>query len=336
MEFSIADQIADVSMQQPHVLLLGAGASRAALPVGDRNGRMLPVMADFVEVVGLVNILERAGLSWRHRNFEDLYSEFCAGAIDVTLRRSLEDAVFAYFDALVLPDWPTLYDQLILSLRPKDVIATFNWDPFLIQAVLRNGGDAGYPKLLFLHGNVLQGYCVKHNFHGLRGGVCSECDTRLTPVRLLYPIAEKNYEEVPAIRSAWEQVRWSFQNAFMVTIFGYSAPHSDRGAIELLQESWGTSEDRAFEQLEIIDIRDTSELVETWRGFIHTHHYHVRNGFHDSWLAKHPRRTGEAYRKQYMNAAFIDPNPIPNSATIEELRQWFEPLLSAERAASER
>jgi cyclic nucleotide-binding protein len=30
------------------------------------------------------------------------------------------------------PELLTLYDHLVLSLRPKDVIATFNWDPFLI------------------------------------------------------------------------------------------------------------------------------------------------------------------------------------------------------------
>jgi len=34
----------------PHVFILGAGASVAACPDGDRNGRRLPVMANFVEV----------------------------------------------------------------------------------------------------------------------------------------------------------------------------------------------------------------------------------------------------------------------------------------------
>ncbi|MHA1748548.1 MAG: hypothetical protein ACTSXN_02865 [Promethearchaeota archaeon] len=33
---------------------------------------------------------------------------------------------------------PTIYDYLILSLRKKDVIATFNWDPLLVQAAWKN------------------------------------------------------------------------------------------------------------------------------------------------------------------------------------------------------
>jgi hypothetical protein len=38
---------------RPHVVILGAGASLAAFPNGDRNGRRLPLMKDFVDVVAL-------------------------------------------------------------------------------------------------------------------------------------------------------------------------------------------------------------------------------------------------------------------------------------------
>lgn len=30
---------------------------------------------------------------------------------------------------------PTIYDYLLLSLRKKDVVATINWDPLLVQAL---------------------------------------------------------------------------------------------------------------------------------------------------------------------------------------------------------
>jgi hypothetical protein len=33
-----------------------------------------------------------------------------------------------------IPDHVTLYDELLLTLRSKDLIATFNWDPLLLQA----------------------------------------------------------------------------------------------------------------------------------------------------------------------------------------------------------
>jgi hypothetical protein len=42
-----------------------------------------------------------------------------------------------YFAQLELPVEPTIYDALLLSLRDKDAVFTFNWDPFLFQAHLR-------------------------------------------------------------------------------------------------------------------------------------------------------------------------------------------------------
>jgi hypothetical protein len=39
---------------------------------------------------------------------------------------------------LKLPEEATIYDYLVLSLRSPDIIATFNWDPFLYQAFERN------------------------------------------------------------------------------------------------------------------------------------------------------------------------------------------------------
>jgi len=67
----------------------------------------------------------------------------------------LDSAVRKYFGALELPDEPTFYDYLVLSLRPKDAIITFNWDPLLIQAYKRwRHLGRVLPDLIFLHGNV--------------------------------------------------------------------------------------------------------------------------------------------------------------------------------------
>lgn len=59
-----------------------------------------------------------------------------------------------------LPDEPTIYDFLVMSLTNKDLIATFNWDPFLVQAIGRiQKYTDNIPQVAFLHGNVAVGYC---------------------------------------------------------------------------------------------------------------------------------------------------------------------------------
>ena len=56
---------------RPHVIILGAGASRAALPNGDGSGRPILAMNDLVALTGIGELLEALGLRWRDRNFED-------------------------------------------------------------------------------------------------------------------------------------------------------------------------------------------------------------------------------------------------------------------------
>src|SRR5262245_4974494 len=113
-------------MDRPHVVLVGAGASRAACPNGDAQGRHLPVMSDLTETVGLGQLFSRAGID-PSSNFEVAYSSLYDGAADPQLLDGVERRVSDYFRSLVLPSEPTVYDYLVLSLRPKDVIATFNW-----------------------------------------------------------------------------------------------------------------------------------------------------------------------------------------------------------------
>jgi hypothetical protein len=49
---------------------------------------------------------------------------------------------------LELPDHPTVYDHLLLSLRKKDAIFTFNWDPFLLMRTLEISALV-FPKSFF-------------------------------------------------------------------------------------------------------------------------------------------------------------------------------------------
>ncbi|MEO9264135.1 MAG: hypothetical protein ABI282_08560 [Candidatus Baltobacteraceae bacterium] len=74
LEYSQTQEIQDIQVSKPHVVILGAGASRAALPQGDCVGNLLPVMDDLVEICRLDGILASAGFDTK-RNFEELYSE---------------------------------------------------------------------------------------------------------------------------------------------------------------------------------------------------------------------------------------------------------------------
>ena len=55
----------NTSMGRPHVVILGAGASVAAFPDGDKNGRKLPVMNDLVEKLDLDSALEKGASNMR-------------------------------------------------------------------------------------------------------------------------------------------------------------------------------------------------------------------------------------------------------------------------------
>ena len=54
-EVTVEQEIADTSHGRPHVVLLGAGASFAALSKGDKYGRPVPLLRDVAESLKLVD-----------------------------------------------------------------------------------------------------------------------------------------------------------------------------------------------------------------------------------------------------------------------------------------
>ncbi|MEO7859165.1 MAG: hypothetical protein ABIU05_01775, partial [Nitrospirales bacterium] len=176
----------------PHIVLLGAGASRAAFPNGDAAGQPLPVMEDLVDIVGLQPILEQTGLEEaRGKNFEFIYGQLTSEPTYAHKVKEIERRIDSYFTALSLPtNHATLYDRLLVSLRPKDAVFTFNWDPFLFDAYQRNRSAVSLPEIFFLHGNIRIGACLAHDKWGARKGLCPECSQPLADVPLLYPIGQ--------------------------------------------------------------------------------------------------------------------------------------------------
>ena len=163
------------------------------------------------------------------------------------------------------------------------------------------------------------------------GETCPKCGGIVAPTKLLYPVAEKNYHLDGFISAEWKTLHQHLKNAFMISVFGYGAPKSDISAIELMKSAWGHVDQRAMEQTEIIDIRCESDLCETWEPFIHSHHYEIHPSFYESWIANHPRRTGEAYLNQYIESKYINNNSVPKELAFPELWAWFDPLLDIEK-----
>lgn len=334
-QVSVEEEIADPRKVRPHLVLIGAGASRAAFPHGERSGRRLPLMTDFFDILPIGPILDQTDIPWRGKNFEDVYSLLIVRADRSAVREQLERTVDEYFRSLSLPVEATLYDVLLLSLRDKDVIATFNWDPFLIQAFQRSAAlTRNLPHLLFLHGNVLHGVCTEDGVSGVRGARCSRCGRPFSPDRLLFPVGKKDYSTDPGIAMVWDGMRKTLEDALFFTIFGYGAPTSDQDAVALMSNAWGRWQDRQFEQVEIIDIRPPDELHDTWSSFIHTHHYECHARLEESFLFNHPRRSVEAFHNQFIEAKFIANNPVPLGLDLPQLHDWFRPLIEADEAVA--
>lgn len=320
-----------------HVVILGAGASIAStIHNPEPTGKKLPSMDNLIEVVGLVDILNSTGSDCNAGNFEEIYSCLYTKDPNSKTIREIDQRVFNYFSDLCLPATPTIYDYLLLALRPKDLIATFNWDSFLFQAFSRTRRftDA-LPRLSFLHGNVAVGYSAKDQRAGPVGMRSKATGDEFVRTPLLYPVTHKNYNQSEFIAHEWKRIMAWLEKARRFTIFGYGAPMTDVEAVDLMSSAWGDPRQRNMEQIEIIDVQPQEILADRWKRFIHTHHYECFSSYFQSSLSLFPRRTGERFMHQFLpvtpREAFQESNPIPQHFdSLKDLWEWHKPLLDAE------
>lgn len=314
----------------PHVVLLGAGASRACCPNGDATGKALPLMADFVDKVGLRSILKKSNVDIGE-NFESIYSHIHKAGDAKTLQ-ALDEKVREYFLALRLPDTPTLYDYLVLSLRPKDAIVTFNWDPLLPQAYKR-WRHLGHvlPEIFFLHGNVDIGIDLERRASRFLSDAPIN-GFSITPTRLLYPVENKSYNDDPFIADQWQAAAHFMSIAYYATIYGYSAPQSDVEAKSLLLNAWKENPTRELAEFSIVDLRDPVEVETAWSDFIVRTHGGATQDFKSNILRRHPRRSCEAFAFATLQQAPWKEDPFPEAKTLEELEKWVAPLLEEEKS----
>jgi hypothetical protein len=292
-------------------------------------------MNDLIETVGLQSLIEEHSLTGKAKNFEELYSFLINSRECNEVLYMMENAIHTYFAQLGLPEHPTLYDHMLLCLRRKDLIATFNWDPLLPQAmhrIAKRFGQDVLPQVFFLHGNVAMGYCGNHEKPtiGFLGNPCGRCGAPLVRSDILFPVTEKDYTD-PFISRSWKQLKEHLSHAFILTIFGYRAPKTDINAVQLIKSAWGSSASRELEQIEIVDIRPAQELYESWGAMICREHYGIRNDFYQSLAAQHPRRSCEDFREAIMQSNPQEDRPIPRNASWRELEDWVGPLLEQER-----
>lgn len=313
-----------------HVVILGAGASVAAFPNGDANGKRLSTMDNIIELLALDPIIKKSGINISGLNFEQIYSQLNEDNPEEPLLKEIEKVAYQYFESLELPSSPTLYDHLIFSLRPKDIIATFNWDPFLFDAWNRNKDRIPVPTIVHLHGNVRVAHCQDHPTYGEHGMYCPLCERDLVPTRLLYPVTVKDYIKDNFIKTEWEILKKYISQAITLTIFGYGAPTTDKEAVEIMNCAWD-KEKRFIERVEIIDIKDKEVLWEQWEPFIIRTYLDSEKDFYESRLANFPRRTCEALIDATVFGLWVESNPIPKDANFDELLSWAKPLIQAEQ-----
>jgi hypothetical protein len=314
--------------ESPHVVILGAGASRACCPMGDKNGHKLPVMNDFAKVLGIEEMLRKFGQQ-PSDNFESIFSRLHREKNEEAIAQ-LDSVIRAYFSKLELPNEPTLYDYLVLSLRPKDNIVTFNWDPLLPQAFKRwrHLGPI-LPQLTFLHGNVDIGINKEQKFCRF----ISDGETPQGPVEptaLLYPVEKKDYNSDLFVADQWKVATENLQIAYYITVLGYSAPATDVEARELLLNAWQKNRTRSLAQLSIYDIRDPEQVEQSWADFIKDIHGGASQDFEHNYLYMHPRRTCEAFAFATLQQQPWREDRFPRAKTLEELEDWIRPVIAEE------
>ena len=150
---------------------------------------------------------------------------------------------------------------------------------------------------------------------------CPVCWEPFKDVPLLYPVEEKDYSSHPYIRGSWEDAQDLFSEAFVLTIFGYSAPASDADAVELLKREWMRKSDRKIEHIEVIDLEKYDVLHKRWKPFLPTDHLKAVCSFNESWITMYPRRSVEALSSAVYFGEPSDQFSLTGSKVLQEVQE---------------
>ena len=309
----------------PHLVILGAGASKAAFPNGDGRGVSVPLMTDLDDVAGNVwwSLVREADVP--RTTFETRYAWLKQAGRFGDRLAEVEAELAEHFRKMTLPEVPTIYDHLVLGMRAQDTIATFNWDPFLLltyQRHVQRFGRSRLPDIRFLHGSVLYATCGQHDVLGIAGMNCTHCGQALRSVGPVYPEERKDYVSDPLLRREWRVVQRQLRSAFHLTIFGYSGPETDVEARQMLRQAW-SPDDRTTGHLEVLDLVGRAELEERWRKFIPFSHLLANSKWENCSIARWPRRTMEwKWMASLKGTPTEDLGPC-RAGSLAEVQGWY-------------
>lgn len=312
----------------PHVVIVGAGASIAACKK-DKNGKEVPALKNIHVVLGLTDELKKYNFSDEQmEDFEKLFSNINGKAEYKELQKKLEHEVCNYFSELQIPEGPTLYDYLILSLTQKDAIISFNWDPFLMQAYRRNIDVGNLPELIFPHGNSGVGLCYECKIKGYANCLCSGCFKELVQMPLLYPIGKKDYSSKPIIINEWNRAEDVLSRAAGITVYGYSAPVTDFEAVKLMKKANGISRIKDIAPFTIINLAENEkDQREKWSEFYDVSMVSYCNNFEETILWETPRVSLETLFDAILQQ---QPRTVKKSfkkfSTLEELQDFVRTI----------
>ncbi len=95
---------------RPHVVILGAGASCATIPSGDKYGKKISAMSGFIDKLGLSDIISRVNINTTSDNLEDIYMELDERSNDEQdckeVKEELEKIIWEYMSNYQLPNNP--------------------------------------------------------------------------------------------------------------------------------------------------------------------------------------------------------------------------------------
>ncbi len=312
-------------------MILGAGASKAAELHGDSLCSKLPVINELPDAIELATIVGLTEVEEARKDFEYYFSRIASKSDYSAITKEIEGRIHAYFASIAISGSVTVYDRLILSLRAKDCIATFNWDPLLGYAYRRNGFLKTLPELFFLHGNVLLGHCTKDNVFGWTDDKCFQCDSPFQASKLLYPIGEKNYSKEPTLQYQWERLQELLAGSWFVTVFGYSAPQTDKDATSRIISALESNDVKKLMEIEIINPRHEELLGASGPigSIVEKKHSFGVAEWEAAYCLQYPRFTVEALFQAVMMNNPIPPSKMPDTHNLSELQGWYQEITNS-------
>jgi hypothetical protein len=97
-----------------------------------------------------------------------------------------------------------------------------------------------------------------------------------------------------------------------------------------MHSAWDTNQTHELAEIEIVDLKSSEEVRQTWADFIVRQHYGVSDQIQHTWLFRHPRRSCEALAAATLQNSPLPNNPYPTFSSIQELQEWVSPLIAEE------